>query len=30
MPHSQFRNYKAKAILGFEPWPDIADLWRKA
>jgi hypothetical protein len=30
MPHSQFRNDKAKAILGFEPWPDIADLWRKA
>ena len=29
MPHSQFRNDKAKQILGFEQWPDIELLWRK-
>ena len=29
MPHSQFRNDKAKQILGFEPWDDIASLWRR-
>ncbi|MCE7981623.1 MAG: NAD(P)-dependent oxidoreductase [Caldilinea sp. CFX5] len=29
MPHSQFRNDKAKQILGFEPWADIASLWCK-
>lgn len=30
MPHSQFRNDKAKQILGFEPWDDISALWRKS
>jgi hypothetical protein len=30
LPHSQFRNDKAKRILGFEPWEDIAALWHKA
>ncbi len=29
MPHDQFSNEKAKRILGFEPWDDIAALWRK-
>ncbi|MEZ4727556.1 MAG: NAD(P)-dependent oxidoreductase [Caldilineaceae bacterium] len=29
MPHSQFRNDKAKQILGFEPWPDISALWTR-
>ena len=29
MPHDQFSNEKAKRILGFEPWADIAALWRK-
>lgn len=29
MPHRQFRNDKAKAILGFEPWDDISAVWTK-
>lgn len=29
MPHDQFSNEKAKRILGFEPWDDIAALWQK-
>lgn len=29
MPHGQFSNEKAKRILGFEAWDDIAALWRK-
>jgi hypothetical protein len=30
LPHGQFRNDKAKRILGFEPWNDISALWHKA
>jgi len=29
MPHGQFSNEKAKRVLGFEPWDDIAAIWRK-
>jgi nucleoside-diphosphate-sugar epimerase len=29
MPHGKFSNEKAKRILGFEPWQDIAALWKK-
>jgi nucleoside-diphosphate-sugar epimerase len=30
MPHGKFSNEKAKRILGFEPWDDIAAIWQKA
>jgi len=30
MPHGQFNNEKAKRILGFQPWNDLAALWHKS
>lgn len=29
MPHGKFRNDKARRILGFEPWGDVAALWTR-
>jgi nucleoside-diphosphate-sugar epimerase len=30
LPHGKFRNDKAKRILGFAPWEDIATIWQKS
>jgi hypothetical protein len=30
VPHGQFRNDKAKRLLGFRPRDDVSVLWRRA